>query len=280
MPTTNTLYGKALVVLSGGQDSTTCLAIAKQRYAEVHAVTFNYGQLHAAEIECAKKQCNIFKVASHEIVDVGPILAGSSPLTNRAEALEQYQDHNSLPGGLEKTYVPHRNLLFLTLAANRAYVMDAEALFTGVCQEDFGGYPDCRRVFIDALEKTIWLSGEKQLFINTPLMQLSKAASILLAMDIPHCYGALAFTHTSYDGQYPPIGKDHATLLREKGFVEARVPDPLVVRAALIDDVMELPDLPNYKNSGLIEMCLDEISTVFEMSKDMNVDPHETLKQA
>src|SRR6478736_2200945 len=144
---------KALVVLSGGQDSTTCLYWAKENFDEVHAITFNYGQKHAIEIQSAQKIAQMAGVASHEILEFpAGILKGSSPLVNPDSELEQYRDHGSLPGGLEKTFVPMRNQLFLTVAANRAYVLGITDLVTGVCQEDSGGYPDCTEDFILAVE--------------------------------------------------------------------------------------------------------------------------------
>jgi 7-cyano-7-deazaguanine synthase len=240
-----------LVVLSGGQDSTFCLFWALQRYAKVRAVTFNYGQRHSIEIGAAKAIA-MFAQVPHEVVSLGPILQGTSPLVSDAP-LEQYADHASLPGGLEKTFVPLRNQLFLTLAANRAFVAGADVIVTGVCEEDFGGYPDCRRVFIDALEQAITLgsftaeAGFPNGFeIQTPLMKLTKAATVLASLEVPGCYAATAYSHTAYDGAYPPVGHDHATLLRAKGFEEANVPDPLILRAAIADGLMSLPETPNY----------------------------------
>lgn len=241
----------AIVVLSGGQDSTTCLFWARHLGFEVHAVTFDYNQRHAREIEAAAKVAKLAGVLSHEIITMGPVLKGTSPLVSD-NALEQYADHKSLPGGLEKTFVPMRNQMFLTIAANRAYIHNAEALVTGVCEEDYGGYPDCRSAFIHALAHACNLgtfTGEDgapaSLAILTPLMHLTKKATVELALTLPGCYAALAWTHTSYDGAYPPVGHDHATLLRAKGFEEANVPDPLVLRA-FHDRLMDLPDSPNY----------------------------------
>lgn len=241
---------KMLIVLSGGQDSTTCAFWARHEYpdVELHAVTFDYGQRHAIEIDAARTVAKIVGVASHEVIELGAgILHGTSPLVNKGEELEQYRDHQSLPGGLEKTFVPMRNQLFLTIAANRAYCIGARALVTGVCQEDFGGYPDCRDVFISAIEDACKLGTftDRPFEIFTPLMYLTKAASVELALRLPECYKALAFTHTSYDGMYPPTGHDHATLLRAKGFEEANVPDPLILRA-WHDGLMKLPAAPNY----------------------------------
>lgn len=241
----------ALVVLSGGQDSTTCLYWALENFDIVHAVTFDYNQRHRAEIEAASTIAEMAGVASHEIVTLGPILKGTSPLVDPDAELEQYPD-GDLPGGLEKTFVPMRNQLFLTIAANRAYVLGCRDLVTGVCQEDYGGYPDCRQVFIDALEETInfgTFTGEDgalaSLEIHTPLMNMSKAESVELALNIEGAYYALAWSHTAYDGAYPPDGADHATMLRAQGFEAAGYPDPLILRAAC-EGLIELPETDNY----------------------------------
>lgn len=259
---------KALVVLSGGQDSTTCLYWAKEKFDEVEAITFNYGQRHDIEIEAAINIAAMADTLSHEVLcleggsgvryrdlqaqKVDGVLHGTSPLVSNNE-LEQYADHESLPGGLEKTFVPMRNQLFLTLAANRAYCHGITDLVTGVCQEDFGGYPDCRQVFIDAIESACNLgtfTGEDgapgPLKIHTPLMNLTKADSVHLAASLDGCMKALALSHTAYDGQYPPLGKDHATLLREKGFIEADTPDPLILRAVR-EGLMDMPTTNNYR---------------------------------
>lgn len=246
---------KALVVLSGGQDSTTCLYWAIQQGYDVHTVTFHYGQKHAVEVDSAIKIAEMagIPIEKQQYITMAPsILKGMSPLVNPNEKLEQYADHHSLPGGLEKTFVPMRNQLFLTLAANRAYVMGCNVLVTGVCQEDSGGYPDCRATFISALQDAInygTFTGEPgtlpPLRILTPLMYLTKADSVRMAMAIPGCMDALAYSHTAYDGAYPPVGHDHATLLRAKGFEEAGVPDPLVVRA-IAEGLMQPPSSSNY----------------------------------
>lgn len=258
---------KVLVVLSGGQDSTTCLYWALNHPNwEVHAVTFDYKQRHRREINAARRIAAITGLTSegrHEVVELGPILRGTSPLVSGAQ-LEQYEGHHALPGGLEKTFVPMRNQLFLTVAANRAYCIGATHLVTGVCQEDFGGYPDCRRNFIDALERACNLgtfTGEPDtlppLKIHTPLMYVTKEDSVYMALAIPGCYQALAFSHTSYDGAYPPNGKDHATLLRAKGFEQAGIPDPLILRAVR-EGLMELPITPNY-SEDLVEKYINLI---------------------
>lgn len=263
---------KALVVLSGGQDSTTTLFWAKTRFQEVHAITFNYNQRHHVEIQAAKEVAFLAGVASHSIVPVGPILKGRSPLTNPRASLEQYSSYDEMESVIgdrvELTFVPMRNAFFLTLAANWALSNDIYTLITGVCQQDNANYPDCRNVFIQAQETCIRyaLGLDKEgrfadFEIKTPLMYLSKAESIALARSIPGAYETLAFTHTAYDGQYPPTGRDHATLLRQQGFLEAGVPDPLVIRA-VSEGKMELPQTPNYGDRDFIACLVDVINSM------------------
>lgn len=239
---------KCLVILSGGQDSTTCLYWARREFQEIHTITFDYGQRHRIEIDAATKIATegFFKgwVKQHTVVKC-PVLQSTSPLVNQSEQLEQYKDWQSLPGGLEKTFVPGRNALFLVMTANRAYCMGITDLVMGICQEDFGGYPDCREVFRTSIQRTLSLAMDVQIDIHAPLMFLTKSESVKLAMTLPGCMEALAYTHTAYDGKYPPTGHDHASLLRAKGFEEAGVPDPLVVRAWR-EGLMTLPGTLNY----------------------------------
>jgi 7-cyano-7-deazaguanine synthase len=227
---------KALVILSGGQDSTTLLYLAKQKHAEVHCITFDYGQRHAVELEAARIIAKMADVISHEVVKVGPVLRGSSPLVNHGENVETYVDASVLPDGLEKTFVPGRNALFLMLAANRAYALRTNTIYIGVCLEDETGYPDCRPDFIDKMQDAI-NSGFRfddndpfKVKIETPLMYLSKKQTVELAISLPVCTEALAYSHTCYNGETPPCGKCHACLLRERGFAEAGIVDPLMIR--------------------------------------------------
>jgi len=248
------MNSKILVVLSGGQDSTTCLFLAKQQYDEVHAITFNYGQRHFIEIEAAIKVAKMAGVASHEIIQVPNCLISKSPLISNAE-LEKYENADqmdSVIGNRRKaTFVPMRNALFLTIAANRAEALDIPNIMTGVCQMDGANYDDCRPNFIYATEQYINTAlghdhrGTPEIFIHTPLMNLTKADTVELASQLPGCWEAMAYTHTSYDGKYPPTDMNHANVLRAKGFEDAGLPDPLVVRA-WEEGLMDLPSTSNY----------------------------------
>lgn len=255
----------ALVVLSGGQDSTTCLGYALDRYLRVATITFDYGQRHRAEIDAAHKVRTFFEDAydraiPYEIVRLGPdTFRGTSPLTAGDQKLETYANHAEMEAiigdRVEKTFVPMRNAAFLVYAANRAVCMGAGTIITGVCEADNANYPDCREVFIRSMQDTINLAlgfsrpvnNGAGIYIQTPLMHLSKAESIKLAQKLPYTYDALAWSHTAYDGQYPPVGKDHASVLRAHGFEQAGVPDPLVLRAWR-EGLMDLPDTANYSS--------------------------------
>jgi len=229
----NDMSTRALVVLSGGQDSTTCLFWAKAAYDEVHAITFDYGQRHGVEIQSALNVAAMAGVRSHEVISVPDILRGTSPLVNDAVSVDEYRDAQSLPGGIEKTFVPMRNTLFLTIAANRAVVLGCSDIITGVGQEDYGGYPDCRRDFLMALQGAFneSLKDVADISILAPLLHLTKAQTVYMAHALgADCWSALALSHTCYKGETPPCGKCHACLLRAKGFSEAGYDDPLLTR--------------------------------------------------
>lgn len=250
---------RALVVLSGGQDSTTCLFWAKTMFDEVFAITFNYGQRHSIEIDAAIKVAGMAQIKGHEVVAVPGILHSTSPLTSR-NPLEEYIDYASMDkiigDRVELTFVPMRNTLFLTIAMNRAIALDCNALVTGICQADNANYPDCTEKFRASFERMANTSlGLVDSFrICAPLMYFSKAESVRLARQLPGCWEALAYSHTSYDGKYPPTDHNHANVLRAQGFLEANEADPLVLRA-FEEGLMELPLSSNYDQyrRGLIE---------------------------
>lgn len=222
---------KRMVVLSGGQDSVTCLYWALARSESVVALTFDYGQRHRRELDCAAKIAQMAGVPQ-QVVDLGHLFAGTSPLTDLSREVEHYESADTLPGGLEDTFVPARNMLFLAVAANRAYVENCDSLVIGVSQEDYGGYPDCRESFIKSMETTIHEAMDRRIEIETPLIFLNKKQTVELAHELDGCWEALAYTHTCYEGQFPPCGECHSCLLRSRGFQEAGKTDPLLERCS------------------------------------------------
>lgn len=203
---------KAFVVFSGGQDSTTCLFWAKERFGEVEAVTFDYGQRHKLELECAASIAAELGV-KHHILDMS-LLNQLAPnaLTRTDIAIEQKD------GELPTTFVDGRNLLFLSFAAVLAKQNGAKHIVTGVCETDFSGYPDCRDIFVKSLNVTLNLAMDYPFVIDTPLMWLNKAETWALADEL----GALQFvrekTLTCYNGIIADgCGECPSCLLRKKG---------------------------------------------------------------
>ncbi|WP_398574401.1 7-cyano-7-deazaguanine synthase QueC [Staphylococcus equorum] len=185
---------KAIVVFSGGQDSTTCLFWAKQHYNDVELVTFEYGQRHDTEIKVAKQIAETQNV-KHHILDMS-LLSQLTPnaLTQHDMDIEVGED------GVPNTFVPARNLLFLSFAGALAYQINAKHIITGVCETDFSGYPDCRDSFIKSMNVTLSLSMDKDFVIQTPLMWLDKKETWALSDEL----GVLDYirynTLTCYNG--------------------------------------------------------------------------------
>ncbi|MFC5532069.1 7-cyano-7-deazaguanine synthase QueC [Cohnella yongneupensis] len=207
--------GKAVVVFSGGQDSTTCLLWALREFEEVETVTFQYGQRHSLELECAASIAKELGVR-HHLLDMS-LLGQLTPnaLTRHDMAIEHEE------GQLPSTFVDGRNLLFLSFAAVLAKQVGAKNIVTGVCQTDFSGYPDCRDIFVKSLNVTLNLSMDYEFVIDTPLMWLTKAQTWQLADDL----GALDFvrnrTLTCYEGVIADgCGTCPACLLRSRGLRE------------------------------------------------------------
>ncbi|MGZ9898392.1 7-cyano-7-deazaguanine synthase QueC [Shewanella gaetbuli] len=174
----NSTPRKALVVFSGGQDSTTCLIQALAEYDEVHGITFDYGQRHRQEIDVAKQLASQLKLASHKVLDTTLLNElAISALTRDAIPVS----HELMNNGLPNTFVPGRNILFLTLAGIYAYQIGCTTVITGVCETDFSGYPDCRNEFIQSMQQTLALGMDKPFTIETPLMWLNKAETWALA---------------------------------------------------------------------------------------------------
>ena len=218
---------KALVVLSGGQDSTTCLYWAIQRFgiANVSSVTFDYGQRHRIELSSARDVADFANVPN-VILPIDTFAAmGGNALTDAGVAVDSTLDAET---GLPNTFVPGRNLIFLTFAAAFAYQRGITNLVTGVAQTDYSGYPDCREETIRSLQTAIRNGMESELQIHTPLMHLSKKETVELAKGLG-ALPAMAMTHTCYNGERPPCGDCPACELRARGFDEAGVVDPLIL---------------------------------------------------
>jgi len=214
----------ALVVFSGGQDSTTCLGWALKKFEKVHTISFGYGQNHSIELVQAEKIAAKTGV-SFKNVDISFFagLVDSALTTKGADVTERHPRLKNLPA----SYVPNRNALFLTLAHAYAQLNNCDHLVTGVCETDFSGYPDCRKVFTDAMENALNLGSETELVIHTPLMYLNKAQTFKLAEDCGVLDIVLEDSHTCYNGdrsvRHPwgyGCGECPACVLRAKGYEE------------------------------------------------------------
>nr|WP_295971614.1 7-cyano-7-deazaguanine synthase QueC [uncultured Bacillus sp.] len=204
---------KALVVFSGGQDSTTCLFWAMKTFAEIEAVTFHYNQRHKAEIDCAKNITNELGI-KHHILDMS-LLNQLAPNALTRMDIEVKAGEN---GELPSTFVPGRNLLFLSFAGVLARQIKARHIITGVCETDFSGYPDCRDIFIKSLNVTLNLSMEENFVIHTPLMWLNKEETWQLADELGAFDYVREKTLTCYNGIIADgCGECPACKLRNKG---------------------------------------------------------------
>lgn len=225
------MSSRAVVVLSGGQDSTTCLAWARAMFDEVFCVSVDYGQRHRAELVAAAEIAQKF-AAPHVVLPMPALgLLADSALVDASKPLtwDGGRPDAAMPQGLPSSFVPGRNALLLTLAAAYAVKVGARDLVTGVCQTDYSGYPDCRREFVDALEKALTLAmptSSGPLVIHTPLMRLTKAETVRLARRLPGAWQALALSITCYEGKRPGCGVCAACSLRAKGFADAGELDP------------------------------------------------------
>ena len=210
---------RAVVVFSGGQDSTTCLIQALQQYNEVHCVTFDYGQRHREEISVAAGLAHQLGARAHKVLDVTLLneLAVSS-LTRDNIPVPAY---NPQASGLPSTFVPGRNILFLTLASIYAYQVEAEAVITGVCETDFSGYPDCRDEFVKALNNAVTLGMARDVRFETPLMWLNKAETWALADYWQQLPQVRSETLTCYNGvKGDGCGECAACHLRARGLAD------------------------------------------------------------
>lgn len=222
---------KAVVLLSGGLDSTTALAIALAEGFEVYAISFHYGQRHAIELASARRIANAYAVEKHLVVDIDLRAIGGSALTDQIE-VPKPGSNLAMSSGIPVTYVPARNTIFLSFALGWAERLSAPNIFIGVNALDYSGYPDCRPEYIEAFERLANLAtkaaveGQMRLKIHTPLIAMTKADIIRTGLSLGVDY---SLTHSCYDPGVGDLacGRCDSCLLRLKGFSEAGARDPL-----------------------------------------------------
>lgn len=221
---------KAVVLFSGGLDSTTCVAVAKSRGFAPYALSFEYGQRHKVELDAARRVAGVMGVAAHLVLPLPLGRIGGSALTDDIDVPKD-RDTAAMEQSIPVTYVPARNTIFLSMALGWAEVLGAQDIFIGVNALDYSGYPDCRPEFVAAFETMANLAvkeaveGRLRITIHTPLLHLGKADIVRLGMGLGVDYG---LTHSCYDPDAAGLacGRCDSCLLRRKGFKEAGVPDP------------------------------------------------------
>ena len=218
---------KAVVLLSGGLDSTVCMAVAKSKGLDVYPISFNYHQRHSIELECAKKVGAYYNVKKHLIIDTNMNEIGGSALTDKTIAVPEGDTERA---DIPVTYVPARNLIFLSYALGYAEVVGADAVYIGVKAVDYSGYPDCRPEFIQKFQELAdyatkaTAADHRQIKVMTPLQKLSKKDIVLLGTELK---APLEYTHSCYNGGEKACGSCDSCQLRLKGFAEAGIKDPV-----------------------------------------------------
>jgi len=219
---------KAVVLLSGGLDSTVCMAVAHNEGYELLPISFNYNQRHDRELLSAKQIGEHYKVDKHIVITTNMDAIGGSALTDKQ--LSVPSGHIDCPS-IPITYVPARNLIFLSYALGYAEVTGADKIFIGVNALDYSGYPDCRPEFIDRFQNLADYStkagvqDQRKIKIETPLLHLSKKDIVLLGQKL---HAPLALTTSCYNGGPEACGKCDSCLLRLKGFADAGIADPIL----------------------------------------------------
>jgi 7-cyano-7-deazaguanine synthase len=221
---------KAVVLLSGGIDSTTTLAIAINDGYEIYALTFDYGQRHHKEIDAARNIAHYYKVAEHKILRIELDQIGGSALTDRDIIVPKNRRLNEITREIPITYVPARNMILLSYAIAWAETLSADTIFIGANAIDYSGYPDCRPEFFNAFQRVVQLGTKRgveghPIALKYPLINLSKGEIIKrgIELDVPY-----ELTWSCYEGQEHPCATCDSCILRAKGFDAAGVPDPLL----------------------------------------------------
>jgi 7-cyano-7-deazaguanine synthase len=225
---------KAVCLLSGGLDSATCLGVARRDGFDCYALSFDYGQRHAVELDAAARVAAFFHAAEHRFAKIDLRIFGASALTADL-SVPKHDSVDQIGEGIPVTYVPARNTIFLSFAMAWAEVLESSDVFIGVNAIDYSGYPDCRPEFIAAFEQMANLAtkagveGRTHLRVHTPLAHLNKAGIVRLGAEVGLDF---ALTHSCYDPEEGgrSCGKCDSCLLRRKGFSEAGIPDPLKYR--------------------------------------------------
>ena len=220
---------RAVVLLSGGLDSTTCLAIARDEGREVHALSVNYGQRHLGELARAKRVARALGAAGHRVVRVDLSAFGGSALTDPDIAVPKGRSGREMARAIPVTYVPARNTVLLALALAHAETLGAGEIWIGVNAIDYSGYPDCRPPFLRAFERLARVATKagvegKPMAVKAPLLRLSKAQIIRLGTGLGVPYRITMSCYDPVRGR--ACGRCDACVLRRKGFADAGVPDP------------------------------------------------------
>ncbi len=222
---------KAVILSSGGLDSTTVMAMAKHDGFLIYSLSFSYGQRHQIELEAAKKVAEKIGVEKHLVINLDLHKIGQSALTSNTEVPKNRND-KTISANIPVTYVPARNTIFLSYALAWAEVIRSSDIFIGVNAIDYSGYPDCRPEYIEAFEKMANLATKAgvekitKIVINTPLLNMSKAQIIKKGIELGVDY---SLTHSCYDPNPEGVacGRCDSCILRKKGFKEAGVKDPI-----------------------------------------------------
>jgi 7-cyano-7-deazaguanine synthase len=221
---------KAVVLVSGGLDSATCLAIARDMSFEAYALSFDYGQRHSIELEAAKKVAKSLDAKEHKIIKLSIGELGGSALTDKNINVPDYKDSDQIP----ITYVPARNTVFLSIALGWAEILQANNVFIGISAVDYSGYPDCRPEFIEAFQNLANLATKAGIEgdgfkIHTPLLKLSKAETVLAGTKLGVDYG-LTISCYQADSEGRACGKCDSCYFRKIGFHEAGLKDPTIYK--------------------------------------------------
>ncbi|MDR3442387.1 MAG: 7-cyano-7-deazaguanine synthase QueC [Legionella sp.] len=220
---------KAVILFSGGLDSTTVLAFAKNQSFDCYPISFSYGQKHSVELNAAKKIAAFLGIKNHKIITLPNDMFGSSALTDAKVNVPEYSDSTEIP----VTYVPARNTIFLSIALGYAESIGARDIFIGVSDVDYSGYPDCRPEFISAFEVLANLATKdgvegRTIKIHTPLIHLSKSETVKLGVENGVDYSLTVSCYSANPDTGAACGICDSCTYRKKGFAEAAIPDPTV----------------------------------------------------